>query len=482
MWDRISCANVAVRCNNLKALRAIVDDDASVLFHGVNDRGGDSDGGEGTTLLHLVCENYGWNDEISFILGEIIKHGNPCGTRDSSSIHNNNNNQNHAGLFQETDGLEMPLKLSLETGSDLTEILTHVREEHPSYFEANLDRVSKIVAEYCYDMELFSDLIGCYGILLLDGFHPDDGSSPLNVACCYHNQDMIVVLLEEYFRNYREQDGLDIYGALRCVQKRLLSLNSEGMSPLGHLLLSVGDLDAQNVWSCIGSCTRFFAEHQNNNDDTEDDEHEYTILQWQQRRFPILHLFLLHAWDEFVAKKNCVRILDRIVRHLGIDVCVVDEETGRTVLSIAIEKMALHRRGDKTTNSSSTGNHKKKSCKVSPKILGYFLKKNNPVAVATADPASTTTSRTPANTKDGSGRLPLHTACEHSLPWTTGLEHVVAANMPALESNDPVTGLPPFAHCAMGAETDLDSIYELLRLHPGSIDNHGGVIRPLYYC
>jgi hypothetical protein len=43
--------------------------------------------------------------------------------------------------------------------------------------------------------------------------------------------------------------------------------------------------------------------------------------------------------------------------------------------------------------------------------------------------------------------------------------------MPALESVDPITGLPPFAHCAVGANSDLESIYELLKLHPGSMDS-----------
>ena len=88
-----------------------------------------------------------------------------------------------------------------------------------------------------------------------------------------------------------------------------------------------------------------------------------------------------------------------------------------------------------------------------------------------ADVASNPADSCPAITRDGSGRLPLHSACEHSLPWTNGLSCIVNANMPALESIDPITCLPPFAHCAIGAKSDLESIYELLRLHPGGMDS-----------
>jgi hypothetical protein len=62
-------------------------------------------------------------------------------------------------------------------------------------------------------------------------------------------------------------------------------------------------------------------------------------------------------------------------------------------------------------------------------------------------------------------------ACAHSLTWYSGLERIVTAHMPAVASVDPISGLPPFAHCAVGANSDLESIYGLLRLHPGSIDS-----------
>eukprot|EP00536_Pseudo-nitzschia_multiseries_P010927 jgi/Psemu1/204512/e_gw1.351.9.1 len=237
--ERLRYASTAVRCRNRKALRALIDDDVSVLFYCTNN----SDEGEGegedenttttkistsggSTLLHMVCEEHGWNDEIAFVLDEILKH-NDVGS-----------GNHHRGLFQETVGSEIPLKLALQTGSDLEEILDHVRSEHPDYMERNLDRLSQIVAEYCYEMTLLSDLIDVYGVRLLDSFHPNDGSSPLAFACYYQNEDMIRLLLEEYCKmmnrakcGERSQSHNKRKSRLR-VRKRLLSPNNEGMSPL----------------------------------------------------------------------------------------------------------------------------------------------------------------------------------------------------------------------------------------------------------
>eukprot|EP00536_Pseudo-nitzschia_multiseries_P010928 jgi/Psemu1/307755/fgenesh1_kg.351_\ len=236
------------------------------------------------------------------------------------------------------------------------------------------------------------------------------------------------------------------------------------MSPLGHLLLNVGDPDAENAWRCINACVDFFSNYSSDNDndnnkDNDDDEYEQEgdrISRLGQQRFPILQLFLMHTWDALIAKKNCMKILDRIVQRLGIDLCVADDETGSTVLSIVIEKLSV--------------NHPIKSKrKANSKALQILDR------VVTIDPPAmlwnSTTINRPATTRDGMGRLPLHSACEHSLSWERGLRSIVNVNVPALESIDPITRLPPFAHCAVGPISDLDSIFELLRLNPGIMDS-----------
>jgi len=454
--ERVRFASTAVRCTNMAALKAIIDDDPAVLFYCSNcDGDGDDDSdddddstamgsGGGTTLLHLVCERHGWNNEIKFILTKILEKNNQSGD-------DRKHNHNHEGLFHEIEDSQMPLTLSMQAGSDLSEIVYYLRGQHPAYLKANLHRVSRIMAEYWLDMELLADLICWYGNAVLVSLHPRDGSSPLNFACYYQNDDMIHCLLHHYFDYYRYgEEQLNTYNCLVQVRKRLLALNNEGMSPLGHLLLNVGDADAENAWRCVESCVRFFADER----DSEYLADEERFSQPQQRfEFPILHLFLSHMWDQVLAKKNCMKILDRIVHRLEIDVCSVDKETGNTVLSIVIGKLAAH----------CAANDTKKIRELSLKIIEYFM---DPAAVA-SNPADSC----PAATRDGAGRLPLHSACEQSLPWKNGLSCIVNSNMPALESIDPTTCLPPFAHCAVGAKSDLESIYELLRLHPGSMDS-----------
>jgi hypothetical protein len=460
---------MATRCRNMTALQAIIHDNVSVLFHYCDgDANDDSDGDAdddgrghnddnsmmngGITLLHMVCEEHGWNDEISFILKEILEHTYDGGDEDSGN--NNEVGQHcyyqHKGLFQETTDSKIPMKLSLQAGSDLNEIIQHVREEYPSYFERNLNLLTQIIAEYCYDMTLFCEIICMYPYMLLDSLHPDKGSSPLHFACYYQNEEMIRVLLEEY--NTRK-------GTDSLLQKRLLSLNNDHMSPLGYLLLNIGDLDDANAWRCIDTCVRFFSDKGGN------------------VRLYALHLLFSDMWDQFIKKKtkNCIRILKQIIVRLRIDLCCVDDN-GQTVFSILIVKMSsctkcektqelsiqilnylLSYDGDGDCNSNGNGND----------VIGrsdYDSSEINNTAIATW-------TRRPAATRENSGRLPLNLACAYSLPWARGLGSIVKSYMPALESFDPVTHLSPFAHFAVGEKSDLNTIYELLRHHPSSINS-----------
>lgn len=434
LHQRVHFACMAVRCKNMEALKVIVDDDPSVVFFCTND-----ENGKEVTLLHLVCQEHGWNKEIKFILEQILKHND-------HNVDANRNTQTNLGLFHEMEDSRMPLALSMQAGSNLDKIMWYLRDKHPAYLKANLNRLSGVIAKYCDYLELISDLNQWYDYALMSTSHPKDGSTPLSYACYYQNSEMIHGLLCEYLTLY-ECDlhaDLDTYGCLLHVQNRLLDLNNQGVSPLEHLLLNVGEADAENVWRCIDSCTGFFR-----NPPVE--RRESRPL--KQFEFCICHLFLSHMWQKLIAKKNCMKILDQIIHRLEIDVCSVDEDTGKTLLSIVIEKISM----------SCTTNDTKKNIKSSLKILDYLI------GPATA--ASTPGDSRPAVTRDGSGRLPLHSACDQSLPWKRGLETIVNANLPALESVDPITGLPPFAHCAVGAKSDLESIFELLRLHPGSIDS-----------
>mmetsp|Transcript_23598 Transcript_23598/g.55912 ORF Transcript_23598/g.55912 Transcript_23598/m.55912 type:complete len:529 (-) Transcript_23598:1562-3148(-) len=449
--ERVQFASIAVQCKNMAALQAIIYDDANVLYYlsnGNDDYDDENDhatkgGVGGATLLHLACERYGWNKEIKFILEEILKHNDNCGVHSAESF-------NHKGLFHETEDTEMPLTLALHAGSELPEIIYFLRSNHASYLQANLDHVSKIIAEYWHDMELLSDLIRWYDGKLLESSHRGDGSSPLNHACYYQNQPMILFLLNGYLDYHRcNEEAHETNICLWHVQKRLMSQNDKRMSPLGHLILSVGDADAENAWRCIDCCVGFFADF----DRDHSVDKRSTSSRTQQQQFPILHSFLAHTWDHLLMKKNCVRIIDQVVQRFEIDVCSIGEEFGNTLLSIVIDKMATGR----------LASDRKKNQEVSLQILDYFL--HAPAA------GSIRGNRRPATTRDRSGRLPLHLACDLSLRWKMGLERIVNANMSALELFDPRSGLPPFALCAIGPKSELDSIYTLLRLHPGCIDS-----------
>jgi len=74
-----------------------------------------------------------------------------------------------------------------------------------------------------------------------------------------------------------------------------------------------------------------------------------------------------------------------------------------------------------------------------------------------------------ARIKDEYGRLPLMTAAERSLKWSGWLRKIFKAHMPAIEDTDKVTGFEPFMLAAIGPKSDLEAIYQLLRLNPGSM-------------
>ena len=60
--------------------------------------------------------------------------------------------------------------------------------------------------------------------------------------------------------------------------------------------------------------------------------------------------------------------------------------------------------------------------------------------------------------------LPLAAAIR-SLDWVT-VQCIFIANMPAIQEQDSITGLPAFMLAAIGVSSNLESIYNLLRQYP----------------
>ena len=437
--DRVFYAFAASQRATLAHLKALVNDDPSVLFF---------DPGESMPLLHRICASHtGWNNQVQFLLKAILENRNQDGGESE---------RNHKGLFEEAgEEKKTLLDLLIESGSDLVEIIEYLRDEHPDYLKANLIHVANAIAEYLSNMTILLDCITLSEDALLFSSHPKEGSSVLGLACHYQNDRMVHALCHQYFQHYRFNltHTYSMHECLIHLQNHFIAPNNKGISPLGDILLSVSSPDADFAWACIDAIVRFFGLFNEYTDGPERIRGRF--------RFHVLHLFLLHTWDKILEKKDCIKIFDRVIDRFEINLCSVEEETGKTLLSIAIEKMAGNITTDdaiEKTAADNTASDTKSKHEVSMEILDYFI---NPTAAAAPNP--------PATIRNGCGRLPLHLACEHSLAWN-GLETIVNANMPAMESVDPITGLPPFAHCAVGERGDLDSIYELLRLHPDSID------------
>jgi len=73
--------------------------------------------------------------------------------------------------------------------------------------------------------------------------------------------------------------------------------------------------------------------------------------------------------------------------------------------------------------------------------------------------------KTWAKTRSLDGRLPLVTAAVRSLKWSF-TRQIFAANMPIIHEIDEMTGLPPFMLAAIGKDSDLESIYNLMKECP----------------
>ena len=73
-----------------------------------------------------------------------------------------------------------------------------------------------------------------------------------------------------------------------------------------------------------------------------------------------------------------------------------------------------------------------------------------------------------AKTRSVDSRLPLCTASITSLEWND-VKEIFLANMLAIYEIDAWTGFPMFMLAAIGLDSDLESVYCLLRAHPGAM-------------
>jgi len=70
-----------------------------------------------------------------------------------------------------------------------------------------------------------------------------------------------------------------------------------------------------------------------------------------------------------------------------------------------------------------------------------------------------------AKTRNADSRLPLFTAAAKSLRWTD-MKYIFNNNMPAIYEVDASTGLSVFMLAAVGPDSDLESVYNLLKNNP----------------
>jgi hypothetical protein len=67
------------------------------------------------------------------------------------------------------------------------------------------------------------------------------------------------------------------------------------------------------------------------------------------------------------------------------------------------------------------------------------------------------------------GREPFHVACDYGILWNTGLRSMYHDYGHCVDDPDPKTNLKAFTLAASGNESDLSSVYRILRLSPNAI-------------
>ena len=393
--DKVKLILKSVRCHNTTACHAFSDIDNGAMLTWRDARG--------NTILHLACAEYGWNPAIAFLFDTILHNSSGKGV----------------GLFDLNGKKQCPLWLSLEAGSDIKEILNHLKQHHPLYLRSNIIQLTQIIAEYVEDMEGLQHLVKDDPTLL------DGGTGlPLHFAAFYQNSNMMRFLLLHY-----QQRG----DKRRKILKRLMtgatrrSNSDESKAPMACLVLGLGRSDPGNSIECIQTCCDILG------------------------NLSLLHYAIDEAlWPDggdsvappFNAKQ-CLKTVTCIIDHWQVDLLSLDDKK-RSITSLLIAKGSLASRYPEV----------EKSIRV---VLEYVMARSPGVAAA----------------RDRRKRLPLHLACEAGWQWNedeeTGSEQellaqIVRANPSALEELDPKFKVFP---CALA--TDFTTIYSLLRFQPGVV-------------
>jgi len=76
-----------------------------------------------------------------------------------------------------------------------------------------------------------------------------------------------------------------------------------------------------------------------------------------------------------------------------------------------------------------------------------------------------------ARTRDVDDRFPLFTAAVRCLKWSY-MEQIFTSNMPVVNEIDELTGLPLFMLAATGPTSDIESVYNLLKIVPICYEHH----------
>jgi hypothetical protein len=277
----------AVRCQNLCWIRAVIYNNVSVLYT-------EAVKGRRHTLLHLVCEKHGWDDQVKFILKETLEN------RDSKG-------HCHEGMFELNSKRQSPLDLALEAGCDLQSVILHLQEEFPMYFEQNIRFLPEIIAKHCNAMTLLEDLIQSHPTIVKAS---QENVTPLHHACYYQNHHMIYTLLH-YYSNRGERR--------KKLIKRLMVPNRIAKeTPFGYLVPALGRMDSSNAFDCI------------------------RIIMQCIDKFHVLHLIVeKHCyWDVLAKDGTCLSTLERSASNLDVCFAAVDDH-GKTVMSLLLAKIGL---------------------------------------------------------------------------------------------------------------------------------------------
>ena len=248
---------------------------------------------------------------------------------------------------------------------------------------------------------------------------------PLHLACYSGSSRMVRLLFTKSVKNLLMTDKHRNWNA---VSESLFQKNRNGLTPWDLLCgsfsavldFSGDEAFTGGTWPCIKLILYLRAN---------------MLARQPSGSIPLFHaaIMIIKPLDMLTAV-----ILSGV---LQCDPCVIDHRR-RTALHVAVKQQAFNK-----------GTWKE--------IVEYLLDEEH-------------NRRQCALIRDVDNRLPLHVASAFGLKWSDGMDYVLEANVAALEEKDEKTGLYPFMLAATGTassgcESDLDTIFELLRLNPTMI-------------